>query len=318
MTIANRFGIAFLLIAAALPYASAQVSARGESSCKGDDFWFDEKKCCLPLGGPHSHHEPPAEKQCPHEWSWSEKHSHCIPHYPRPPPPRCSKDWDWSPASFCCERSPHYPHPPHPEPSGVHHDGWKRGGSEHHGKSECKKDEFWFNEKECCLPLGGPHWHHVPPPHKQCPPDWSWSTKHSHCVPHHPHHPPPRCAKDWNWSPASFCCERSPHHPKPSDTVNHHGEWKRSSHMSRALQLCPKGLSACPIAVPSGLTGDYECLDTAHELESCGGCASTGEGQDCTAIRGIWNVGCVQGRCAVYTCAFGYKRSRDGKSCVPL
>ena len=82
--------------------------------------------------------------------------------------------------------------------------------------------------------------------------------------------------------------------PYASAQVSARGE----SHMSRALQLCPKGLSACPIAVPSGLTGDYECLDTAHELESCGGCASTGEGQDCTAIRGIWNVGCVQGRCA--------------------
>jgi len=43
MTIINRFGIAFLLIAAvALPhYASAQVevSARDESSCSGPDFW---------------------------------------------------------------------------------------------------------------------------------------------------------------------------------------------------------------------------------------------------------------------------------------
>jgi hypothetical protein len=39
MTLANRFRIAFLLIAAALPYASAEVNARGESSCKGDDFW---------------------------------------------------------------------------------------------------------------------------------------------------------------------------------------------------------------------------------------------------------------------------------------
>ncbi|KIM86009.1 hypothetical protein PILCRDRAFT_816555 [Piloderma croceum F 1598] len=215
MTIANRFRFAFLLIAAALPYASAQVSARGESSCKSSDFWF--------------------------------------------------------------------------------------------------------SEKECCLPLGGPRWHRQPPAHKQCPHDWSWSTKHGHCVPHHPppeHHPTPQCAKDWNWSPASFCCERPPHHPEPSNGVSH-GEWKRSSYMSRALQLCPKGVKACPIAAPSGLTGDYECLDTAHELESCGGCASTGEGQDCTAIKGVWNVGCVQGRCSIYTCAAGYKRSRDGNSCVP-
>ena len=175
-----------------------------------------EKKCCLPLGGPRSHHEPPAHKQCPpNDWSWSEEHGHCVPHHPRPyhhPAPRCAKDWEWSFASFCCERSPHHPHPPQPKPSGVHHDGWKR-------------------------------------------------------------------------------VERS----LPSGNVE---EEKRSSRLSRALQLCPKGLRACPIAAPSGLTGDYECLDTTHELESCGGCASTGEGQDCTAIKGVWNVGCVEGRCA--------------------
>ena len=114
--------------------------------------------------------------------------------------------------------------------------------------------------------------------------------------------------------------------------VNHHSEWKGSSHMLRALQLCPKGLStSCPI----GLTGDYDlCLDTAHELESCSGCALTGEGQDCTTIKGVGNVGCVQGQCTgkwtctaslslfwlpsvVYTCAAGYKCSHDGKSYVP-
>jgi hypothetical protein len=44
--------------------------------------------------------------------------------------------------------------------------------------------------------------------------------------------------------------------------------------------------------------GDYECLDTATELESCGGCVSLGSGQDCTAILGAWNVGCEQGHCA--------------------
>ncbi|EEB90295.1 hypothetical protein MPER_11515 [Moniliophthora perniciosa FA553] len=54
------------------------------------------------------------------------------------------------------------------------------------------------------------------------------------------------------------------------------------------------------------------------ELESCGGCASTGEGQDCTAIKGAWNVGCEQGRCAVYTCFAGYKRSADGGSCISI
>lgn len=58
------------------------------------------------------------------------------------------------------------------------------------------------------------------------------------------------------------------------------------------------GLDACPIPGAHGLTGDFECLDTTNELESCGGCASIGEGQDCTLIEGAWNVACEQGICA--------------------
>jgi hypothetical protein len=88
-------------------------------------------------------------------------------------------------------------------------------------------------------------------------------------------------------------------------------------HKSRA-KLCPTGLNACPISGASGLTGDFECLDATNELESCGGCASLGQGQDCTAIKGAWNVGCERGTCAVYTCAGGFRRSSDGKSCVRL
>jgi hypothetical protein len=42
----------------------------------------------------------------------------------------------------------------------------------------------------------------------------------------------------------------------------------------------------------------YECIDFATELESCGGCASTGEGVDCTAIPNALSVGCEKGVCA--------------------
>lgn len=66
---------------------------------------------------------------------------------------------------------------------------------------------------------------------------------------------------------------------------------------SRAVTLCPQGLEACPIKGLMTSTGDYECLDTAAELTSCGGCASTGAGQDCTAIPGAWNVACEVGKC---------------------
>jgi hypothetical protein len=61
----------------------------------------------------------------------------------------------------------------------------------------------------------------------------------------------------------------------------------------------------------------YECIDTLTELEryvrlvfnllvipltstivcSCGGCASTGEGVDCTALPGVKSVTCNAGQC---------------------
>jgi len=42
----------------------------------------------------------------------------------------------------------------------------------------------------------------------------------------------------------------------------------------------------------------YECIDFATELESCGGCASSGDGQDCSAIPNAISVGCEAGVCA--------------------
>jgi hypothetical protein len=56
-------------------------------------------------------------------------------------------------------------------------------------------------------------------------------------------------------------------------------------------------MTACPVVGPYGVLSDYECIDTDQELQSCGGCSSTGAGQDCTAIRGAWNVGCEYGHC---------------------
>lgn len=156
-----------------------------------------------------------------------------------------------------------------------------------------------FEEKNCCLPFGGPGSHPAPPAEKQCPPNgWSWSDEQDCCIPHNPrprHKPPPHCSKDWDWESASLCCKpHHPSHPKPSGGA---GNWKRAP-QSPLPQLCPMGLRACPISGTSTLSSDYECLDTTNELEACGGCASTGEGEDCTAIKGAWNVGCERGTCA--------------------
>ncbi|GAA5917457.1 hypothetical protein JCM8208_003973 [Rhodotorula glutinis] len=62
--------------------------------------------------------------------------------------------------------------------------------------------------------------------------------------------------------------------------------------------------------------GGYECLDTTTALDSCGGCASTGEGMDCTKIRGVQGVGCEGGVCRVFSCEAGWKPSLRGDKCV--
>jgi hypothetical protein len=160
MAFIARFGVALVLVAATLPFVAADSRS---SSCKSKEFWlvpflsnlnwtlktlwrcrYDEKSCCLPLGGPSSHPEPPPEKQCPPtNWSWNKKYSCCVPHYPRPHPhphPQCHQGWEWEPATSCCKRH----HPPRPQPSGhwhaKNHVGQKRGNP---GSSRCGRNEFW-------------------------------------------------------------------------------------------------------------------------------------------------------------------------------
>ncbi|KAJ3786654.1 protein priA [Lentinula aff. detonsa] len=219
----------------------------------------------------------------------------------------------------------------------------------------CSKGEFYYDRKECCLPSGGPTPSSThtptPPSGKSCPPSsWYWDDDQSCCLPKWPtstptptpsstHHtsthtspsstptgtPPPQCSSGWDWVDSLLCCTPSPskpsHTPKPSATPkqgngNGNGHHYKRAHVARAIPACPKGLDACPIS--GSLLGDYECLDTSVELESCGGCASTGEGQDCTAIEGAWNVGCDSGSCRVYSCFAGFKLSSDRTSCIAL
>lgn len=80
-----------------------------------------------------------------------------------------------------------------------------------------------------------------------------------------------------------------------------------------AVELCPQGQTSCPI---SGALSMHECIDVSHfversresdlaicslqtatNLESCGGCASTDVGIDCSAIPGVDATACVDGRC---------------------
>lgn len=187
----------------------------------------------------------------------------------------------------------------------------------------CKSGEFYWSERHTCLPKGGPSHHQSPPSGKACPPKgWTWSHDEACCTPKDPNPPKPECPHSWNWSKKEQACypptpttkhnhpSSTPHPHKPSSTPHapqpsHHSGTKRSpqSHKgkrdmkSREPALCPNQLSACPIRGML-LMGDYECLDVKEELQSCGGCVSIGEGQDCTAIAGSWNVGCEMGSCA--------------------
>lgn len=100
------------------------------------------------------------------------------------------------------------------------------------------------------------------------------------------------------------------------------------------LGLCPLGETACPISGSSSFrafsmssnqqldfakaAGGFECLDTQSSLESCGGCASTGEGKDCTTIAHSAGVGCSAGQCVVFSCEPGYVASLNSTKCLKV
>ncbi|KAH9486921.1 Protein priA [Psilocybe cubensis] len=197
------------------------------------------------------------------------------------------------------------------------------------GPKNCKSNEFWWGAKNCCLEKGGPPKPPTPPKDTNCPPtSYYWGEKQGCCVPRNPppsNPPPPQCPKGWTWYPALSRCSKTPTPPvtPPSQPSNYNYNNGKSQHNGKGpgqffgghkrsvksrASLCPSDLDACPI---SGLSGDYECLDTSSELESCGGCTSVGQGQDCTKITGAWNVGCERGSCVVLTCAGGFRIGAD-------
>ncbi|KAN0135198.1 hypothetical protein V8E53_007089 [Lactarius tabidus] len=79
------------------------------------------------------------------------------------------------------------------------------------------------------------------------------------------------------------------------------------------------GWAAC--GVFGGGARAWECVNTARDLESCGGCVLpltpfSPIGQDCTALPGVADVSCLSGECVVHRCMSGYSLSRDGIHCV--
>lgn len=192
------------------------------------------------------------------------------------------------------------------------------------------------------MSTGGPPNSPSPPKGSNCPPSsYYWDNGRGCCVPRQPvrpESPPPQCPKNWEWSSATKKCSPStiPTAPPPSNPSQYpgkgnnngndgsngndnsnrytYGHWKRAP--KSRMSLCPPGLDAC--AIKGTTNGEYECLDTYTELESCGGCSSLGKGQDCTAIQGAWNVGCERGNCIVYSCASGYRLGSNRTSCDAL
>ncbi|TFK94951.1 hypothetical protein K466DRAFT_534758 [Polyporus arcularius HHB13444] len=90
----------------------------------------------------------------------------------------------------------------------------------------------------------------------------------------------------------------------------------------RKRAICGEGLTACGIFGHSSFSHEaWECINTATDLESCGGCAFpldafSPHGLDCTAIPGVTDVSCVAGACVVRRCAPGFVTSDDGTFCV--
>ncbi|KAH9974991.1 hypothetical protein BGW80DRAFT_1487994 [Lactifluus volemus] len=99
----------------------------------------------------------------------------------------------------------------------------------------------------------------------------------------------PKISKEKRWLGSGTCAEMGP-------------EW-----------------AAC--GVFGGGARSWECINTARDLESCGGCVLpltpyVPIGQDCTSLPGIADVACIAGECVVDRCLPGYVLARDGNHCI--
>ncbi|KAF8746498.1 hypothetical protein RHS02_00923, partial [Rhizoctonia solani] len=124
----------------------------GGENCNNGDFWWDNKKCCLPHGGVPVPPSPPSGYQCPNKWYWNSDKGCCVPSVPDvPATPACPAKCSWKPESYYCAPDP-APAPPTPAPEPPKT-----------GPDSCSKTEFWWETKKCCLPIGGPHSPPSPP-----------------------------------------------------------------------------------------------------------------------------------------------------------
>ncbi|KAL5535540.1 hypothetical protein ACEPAF_3634 [Sanghuangporus sanghuang] len=180
----------------------------------------------------------------------------------------------------------------------------------------CSENEFWYEEKKCCLPLGGSN---LPKPSATviCPYTWEYSTTLSCCVPKVPFVPLPACPAKHTWDGKSFVCQPpSSPYPKPSSIYGRKAKSSRRSEQT-PLTPCPSGLEQCPISgLSSPENDDYECVETTSDLINCGGCSAAGKGKDCTTIPNALNVACERGTCIVASCTKGYIPSTGNGTCI--
>jgi len=106
----------------------------------------------------------------------------------------------------------------------------------------------------------------------------------------------------------------------PSDTA---GTRKRSWFGSGSCEDMGPGWATCPAVV--GGPSSWECINTASDLESCGGCLSllpftpyhSSSGTNCKSLPGVADVECLAGECVVYRCLLQHTLSLDRKRCTP-
>lgn len=237
---------------------------------------------------PHS--SPPSNCFCPSSWNWHTKAEGCV-----PPVENhncdCGDGFSWDSGSHQCQ----------PQQS-------------------CSGNKWWSAiVGKCCTtnPPAG-----TCPPGKSCPDNWSWSTSYQHCVPNKPQCPPPQCPTGTTWNPTTKCCGGSTPSSGTGGGSGHGsgggwGGWRKHKRSDGDFEqsafdsaYCPDG-KVCTVPSPNGSAWSWECINPLTELESCGGCLADGEGVDCTSISHASSVGCVQGKCEVYTCKKGFTPSGD-------
>ncbi|KAB5595774.1 Pria protein [Ceratobasidium theobromae] len=302
--------VAAILVGVATPATATFGFGFGSSgNCGYGQWYWGDKKLCIPIGGVWPDVPPPPGNACPILWFWDTEAKICAPRYVPPfSQPMCNNGWVWNTSTYTCQQ-PAQPPPP---------------------DKNCGPSLWWWANRSSCLPHGFPN--PPPPPYgTACPLSWYWHSPHSCCVPHHPPPTPgpPSCSPGWSWSPYTQSCKRDenpPPAPRPSNYPRGtHDNTKRRiaggvphqkkrAPKSEEHSMCPAGLTACSIA---GLSKDeYECVDTLADLKSCGGCLSVGTGQDCTAIPHVGVSSCTGGSCVVLSCEQGYTISKDKKSCI--